>query len=79
VTDTVLVLLTLVVAGVRCLMAPRLDLPTAQGSYEAFAHLFVGGLFGAWVVRRTKLLWLVLAASVSILELVLFIVQKLAQ
>jgi hypothetical protein len=60
-------------------MAPRLDLPTAQGSYEAFAHLFVGGLFGAWVVKRTKLLWLVLAVSVSILELVLFIVQKLAQ
>ena len=49
-TDTVLVLLTLVVAGLRCLMAPRLDLPTAQGSYEAFAHLFVGGLFGAWML-----------------------------
>jgi hypothetical protein len=29
-----------------------------QGSYEALAHVFVGGVFGAWLVNRERwLLW----------------------
>lgn len=29
-----------------------------QGSYEALAHVFVGGVFGAWMVNRDRwLLW----------------------
>jgi hypothetical protein len=27
-----------------------------QGSYEALAHLFVGGVFGGWMVNRSR--WL---------------------
>lgn len=34
----------------RFMITPRLELPTSEGSYEAFAHLFVGWLFGvSWV------------------------------
>ncbi len=28
-----------------------------QGSYEALAHLFVGGVIGAWLVTRAR--WLI--------------------
>jgi len=35
-----------------------------QGSYEAFAHMLVGGVFGAWIANREKwLLWTALAFS----------------
>jgi len=71
-----LLLVTVAIGVARFLITPRLDLPTAGGSYEAFAHLFVGGLFGAWVVKRSQWPWLVMAIAVSLLELVMFLVQK---
>lgn len=40
---------TLFFGLLRFVITPRLDLPTATGSYEAFAHLWVGGLIGAAV------------------------------
>lgn len=39
-----------------------------EGSYEAFAHLFVGGLIGAWLVKRERL-YLGLVVALSIVEL----------
>lgn len=40
----------------RLFITPRLQLPTSTGSYEALAHLWVGGLFGAaiayWLSSR---------------------------
>ena len=41
---------------------------SAEGSYEAFAHLFVGALIGAWLVRRERL-YLALVVGLSIVEL----------
>ena len=61
----------------RFLIMPRLDVPTAEGCYEAFAHLFVGFLFGGWAVSKgTRWNWLALAAAISLLELAVFIEQK---
>ena len=75
-TNIVLILVTALIGALRFVIVHRLDLPTAEGSYEALSHLFVGGLFGAWFVRRDKWLWLILAVSVSLLELVMFLIQK---
>ena len=41
---------------------------SAEGIYEAFAHLFVGGLIGAWLVTRARL-YLGLVTGLSIVEL----------
>lgn len=41
------------------------------GAYEAFAHLFVGGLIGAWLVSR-KRLFLILVLAMSAIELIAF-------
>jgi hypothetical protein len=40
-----------------------------QGSYEATAHIFVGGLIGAWLAKRERWL-LVSAVGVSAVEVV---------
>ena len=41
------------------------------GTYEAFAHLFVGGLIGGWVVCRKS--WLLYVVGVmSLVELLAF-------
>lgn len=70
----------------RMLIVPRLDLPTATGSYEAFAHLFVGYLIGAWWRDRQvgKLLgWYkgiapygLVAILLTAFEVIIFVVQK---
>lgn len=69
----------------RFLITPRLDVPTMVGCYEAFAHLFVGGLFGVWFNRkgtRAEAICpigfdcLVLAIALSLFELVMFLIQK---
>ena len=39
------------------------------GSYEAAAHLFVGGVIGAWIATRQRWL-LVIAIGVSVVEVV---------
>ena len=39
-----------------------------QGSYEAIAHLLVGGVLGAWIVARQR--WLLLTAiGLSVVEI----------
>lgn len=58
-----------------CIAVARFFIPahplSPHGSYEAFAHLFVGGLIGAWLVsRRWLYLWLVIVLSA--VELVAF-------
>ena len=75
-TTSILLAITVAIGLLRFTITPRLDLPTAEGSYEAVAHLFVGGLFGAWAVKRSEWAWLAMAVGVSLLELVLFFVQK---
>lgn len=48
-------------------------------SYQAGAHLFVGGLFGAWLVKRnswedrTSWLNLVLAVGLTVVEVACFL------
>lgn len=71
-----LVLFAVVIGVLRFVITPRLNLPTAEGSYEAVAHLFVGGLFGAWLVKPKKALWCATAVGLSLLELVMFVAQK---
>jgi hypothetical protein len=83
-TSLTIVLSALVVLG-RFVIEPRLDLPTLEGSYEAFSHLYVGGLFGFWWARRGHiservyadgLRALILAVGLSLFELAMFIYQK---
>jgi len=38
-----------------------------QGSYEAIAHLFVGGVIGAWLVTRARWL-LVIGIGLTVVE-----------
>ena len=39
------------------------------GSYEAMAHIFVGGLIGAWLVNRQR--WLLFTAlAISAVEVI---------
>jgi hypothetical protein len=44
------------------------------GTYEAFAHLWVGGLLGVWWVRREPVyLWVV--GALTVLETVMFLLR----
>lgn len=45
------------------------------GSYEALAHLFVGGLFGAWLATRERI-YLSIVLWLSALELICFLLKK---
>ena len=71
-----LVLLVLI-----CIMfsVARFFIPThplsPHGSYEAFAHLFVGGLIGAWLATKEKL-YLILTVLLSAVELTAFLTLK---
>lgn len=69
------VLVTMAFAVGRFAIEPRLNLPTETGSYEAFVHLWVGGLVGFWWSNRDKR-YLGLAAGITVFEVVMFIVQK---
>jgi hypothetical protein len=74
-----LIVVTVILAVGRFFITPRLDLPTATGSYEAVAHLFVGGLIGVWLASsNVKLgrLCLGLTIAFSLLEVIVFVVQK---
>lgn len=42
------------------------------GTYEAFAHLFVGGLIGVWLATKNKT-YLYLVLSLSAVELFAFL------
>lgn len=46
------------------------------GSYEAFAHLFVGGMIGAWLMDRKQRLLLWLAIAISVVELAAFLLLR---
>jgi hypothetical protein len=71
----ILVSLCCLFAMLRMHITPRLNLPTLEGSFEAFSHLFVGGLFGAWLISRDRqLLWS--GIGISLFELIMFIIQK---
>ena len=78
-TNVVLLLISIAFAAIRFALPPRLEIPTAVGSYEAFVHLFTGGLIGAWMVKRSEWSWLAMAVAISLLEVVVFLVQKYAQ
>jgi hypothetical protein len=50
------IIISIALAVVRPFLAPHAV--SMQGSYEALAHVFVGGVFGAWMVNRERwLLW----------------------
>lgn len=53
----------------------RFSMPSHQlslpGTYEAFAHLFLGGLIGAWLVSKEKF-YLLVVLALSAVELVAF-------
>lgn len=79
------ILSTVVVIVGRFMITPRLDVPTPEGSYEAFAHLFVAGLFGYWWARkgtRAEAIYpeghncMLLAVILSLFELAMFLYQK---
>ena len=77
--NVALLIVTLGLAIQRFRIVPRLNLPTAEGSYEAISHLFVGGLIGAAFatgVKTSRWWYWSLAIGVSLVELVCFIVQK---
>jgi hypothetical protein len=40
--------------------------------FQAVAHLFVGGLVGAWLLSRARL-YLILAASLTVVEVACFL------
>jgi hypothetical protein len=46
-----------------------------EGSYEAFAHLFIGALIGAWFANRDRL-FLGLVIGLSLVELVSAITKR---
>jgi hypothetical protein len=71
---TLLIFVALVFAVARFFMPTHPLSP--HGSYEAFAHLFVGGLIGAWLVSR-KPLYGLLAIALTLLELVAFFTLKM--
>ena len=63
-----LIFLVCVAVGVVRFYIPTRPL-SPEGAYQAFAHLLVGGLFGAYLVsKRGMYLWLMI--GLTIVELV---------
>ena len=48
---------------------------TPAGSFQAFAHIFVGGIFGAAIALRSYY-YFILGIGLSILELTCFLLQQ---
>ena len=74
--------LTLLIAVLICIA--RAFIPSTHvsvsGSYQAFAHLFVGGLIGGAIVtrnpeKRGRLIWI--AVCMSVVEIAAAIVTRL--
>ncbi len=65
---------TLSIGVMRFFIEPRLDLPTATGSYEALAHLQVGFLIGLSSKGDRTYIWQ--AVGLTALEVVMFAIQK---
>lgn len=72
-TVMLLVLVSLTLSVIRFLI-PSHAL-SLNGSYEAVAHLFVGGLMGAWIVSKEKT-YLLLVGVLSLVELVAFFSKR---
>jgi hypothetical protein len=68
---TALFCLAALVLAVGRFFVPTREL-SAAGSYQAFAHLFVGGLAGAWCASR-RWVFLVLFVALTLVELVAFL------
>jgi hypothetical protein len=45
--------------------------PSPAGSYEAFAHIYVGGLLGAWLATRERA-YLAFVLALTAIETVAF-------
>ena len=73
----IVVLITVAIAlGIgRLFITPRLKIPTWSGSYEAFAHLFVGGLIGAYLVAPCGF-YGAMIGCLSVWEIVAFAIQR---
>jgi len=53
------IFIAVIVAAIRPLM-PFVDFKEhLVDRYEDFAHLFVGGLIGVWLMQGDKILWLI--------------------
>jgi hypothetical protein len=48
--NPIVLIVALIVVAVRLTIGPGLDL---RDTYKDLAHLYVGGLFGAWLVSRS--------------------------
>lgn len=69
--------LALAVAVGRLFITPRLThIPSPEMSYEAFAHLFCGGLIGIHLYDRSQKLYGFLGWGIAIWELAMFLLQK---
>jgi hypothetical protein len=65
--QAVVILVAIVIAVLRPFLPTH---PVSlQGSYEAIAHMVVGGILGAWLVSRAR--WLLYTAiALSVVEVV---------
>jgi hypothetical protein len=71
----VLILLAALFAVARLFVGHRE--PSLAGSYQALAHLFVGGLLGAWLVDRQQWAWCGwLALGLSAVEVLAFVLGR---
>jgi hypothetical protein len=60
-----IIAIAIVLGVIRPFLSPH---PVSlQGSYEAIAHLFVGGVIGAWLVTRARWL-LVIGIGLTVVE-----------
>jgi hypothetical protein len=60
-----IIAIAIVLGVIRPFLSPH---PVSlQGSYEAIAHLFVGGVVGAWLVTRARWL-LVIGIGLTVVE-----------
>ena len=68
---------TIAIAVVLGVIRPFLSPHPAslQGSYEALAHLFVGGVVGAWLVTRARWL-LVIGIGLTVVEVASAVVSS---
>lgn len=63
--------------GIARIFSGTLPEGLAADSFKDFAHIFVGGLFGAWLVDRSDRHWLWLAVGLSVWEVICAVAQRL--
>jgi hypothetical protein len=68
-----IIAIAIVLGVIRPFLSPH---PVSlQGSYEAIAHLFVGGVVGAWLVTRGRWL-LVIGIGLTVVEVASAVVSS---